>query len=119
METVNILAIVDGFDDALLRDVTRQRQLHDKTVDIGVVVEFVDGVEQFVFGYVVLVADEGRLKSALLAGNHFVAHVCLAAAVVAHENCHQMRAAFAFGNHLFNFGCNFLFHFGSHFLTVD
>ena len=39
METVDILAIVDGLDDLLLVDVLGQGELHDKTVDIVVIVE--------------------------------------------------------------------------------
>ena len=98
---------------------SRQRQLHDKSVDVGVTVKLVDGVEQLLLGDVVLIAYEGGLEAALLAGNHFVAHIGLAASVVAHQYCHEVRTAFALGYHLFNFGCDFLFNFCSHFLTVD
>ena len=38
METVDILTIVDGLDNLLLVDVLGQGELHDKAVDIVVLV---------------------------------------------------------------------------------
>ena len=39
VESVHVLAIVDGFDDFLLRDVLGQWELHDEAIHVGVFVE--------------------------------------------------------------------------------
>ncbi len=42
METVYILAIVDSFDDLLFVDMLGQRKLHDKAINIIVLIELID-----------------------------------------------------------------------------
>ena len=108
METVHVLAVVYRLDDLLLGNVLGQRQLHDESVHVGIGIEFVHLGQQFFFGHIGLIANQRGLESALFAGFHFVGHVCLAAAVVAHQNGGQMRA--------FASGCHNLCHFGRYLL---
>ena len=68
METVDILAIVDSLDNLLLIDVLGQRELYDKSVDIIVLIQFVDTGQQFFLRDVSLKADEGALETTGLAG---------------------------------------------------
>ena len=75
VESVDVLAEVDGLDYLLLVDVARQRKLHDKSVDISVLVEFVNLVEQLLLGDVVLKAEQGGGEAAFLAGEHLVGYV--------------------------------------------
>ena len=58
MEAVHVLAVVNGFYDALLVDVVGQGQLHDKAVHVGIFVELVNAVEEFFLRHVVLKAME-------------------------------------------------------------
>ena len=110
VEAVDIFAVVDGLDDALLGDVLGQRQLHDKSVDIGVVVQPLYLLQQGLFGDVVFVANEGRFEAALFAGFHFVGDIGFAAAVVAHQDGGQVRAFASAGYDFGNFGSYFLLY---------
>ena len=104
MEAVDILAVVDGLDDPLLRNVAWQRELYDESVDVGVGVELFDGLQELRFLYGVLEADECGLESAPLAGLDLVGNVGFGASVVAHEYGCQVGAFAALGHHLFNSG---------------
>ena len=59
MDAVNVLAVVDGVDDLLLVDVLGQGQLHDKAVNVGVLVQTADAVQQLFLGSILVHADEG------------------------------------------------------------
>ena len=50
MEAVDILAVVYGLDDLLFGDVLRQRQLHDESVHVVVVVKAAYFVKQTFLG---------------------------------------------------------------------
>jgi hypothetical protein len=119
MEAIDIFAVVDGFDDFLFGDVLGQGELHDETVDVGVVVELMHFVEQFSFADGVFEADEGGLEAARLAGNDFVFDVCLAAAVVAYEHGCEMGPLLTFGNHVGHLLCYFCFYLGCSGLSID
>ena len=67
VESVDVFAVVDGFDSFLLVDVARQGELYDESVGPGVVVEAPDGFEQFGFGDVGIEADERGAETATLA----------------------------------------------------
>ena len=58
MEAVNVFAVVDSLYYLLLVDMTRERQLHDESVYVIVIVQTIYTCEQFVFGDVILVADK-------------------------------------------------------------
>lgn len=58
MEAVNVLAIVDGVDDMLLVDVTRQRQLYDEAVNVVVIVQPGYLFKEALFGDVILKSDQ-------------------------------------------------------------
>lgn len=72
VETVHVLAVVDSHDDLLLVDMLRQRQLNDEAIDILVFVEAVNTSQQLFLRHVILIADERRGKTALLAGDNLV-----------------------------------------------
>ena len=82
--------VVDSLDDFLLVDVLRKWQLYDEAIDVAVVVQPSNALQQLCLGDVGLVADERALESAGLASQHFVLHVCLAAAIVSYEDGCQM-----------------------------
>ena len=67
MKTVNILLRVDSLDYLLFVNVFGQRQLNDKTVNIGIVIEFCNGFQEFVLGDVVLKTNQRRLEADLFA----------------------------------------------------
>ena len=119
MEPVDVLAIIDGFDNLLLRDVLRERQLHYEAVDLVVGIEAVDGLEQFLLGDVVLIANESGFEATLFACEHFVLNIGFATSVVANQYGSQVRTAFALSKHLLHFGSNLLLDVGCYFLSVD
>ena len=94
-------------------------ELHDETVDFGIVVQAVYLLKQALFCHVVLEAYERRCKATLPAGFHFVGNVCLAPAIVSHEYGGEVRAPFACGYHFLYFGSDFQFYFGCYFLSVN
>ena len=78
-----------------------QGELYYKSVNIGVGIERVDGAEEFVLGYVVLVAYECGFESAHFAGFNLVGYICLGAAVVSDEDGGEVGALFAVGEQAF------------------
>ena len=119
MKTVDILVGVDGADDFLLVDVARQRQLHDKAVDLRIAVELVDLLEQAFLSNVVLEADERAPESACLTGFYLVGYVCFRTSVVTYQNGYKMRRALAGCRHFRNFLGYLLFDFVCCLFTVD
>ena len=103
METVDILAVVDGLDDLLLIDMLGQRELHDEAIDIGVLVQFVNTGQKLLFGDVVLKADEGALEATGLTGQHLILHIRLRATVVTHQYSCQMRLLATTGHDFLHF----------------
>ena len=51
-ESIDILLVCNGRCDCMLRNVFRNRQLDEDTVDCGVVIEGVDALEELRFGNV-------------------------------------------------------------------
>ncbi len=96
MEAVDILPEVDCLDNFLLGDVRREGKLHDEAVDIGVVVKFVDGCQEFV------------LRKRFFRG-----------ALEANERGLEVRGAFALCHHRVDFGANLFFDLGCGSLAVD
>ena len=119
MKSVHVLAIVDGFNDFLLVDVFRQRQLHNESVHIVVGVKTCDSLKQFRLGHIGLIANERRFKSTLLTGFHFVSHIGLASTVVTHKNRSKMRTFLSSRNHFSHFRRNLLLHSVGNFFSID
>lgn len=119
METVDILAVVDGLDHALLRYMAGKRQLHYIAVDLGIGIEASHGLEQFLLGHRVLETDQSRCEPAFAAGLYLMRHIGLASAVVPHEHCGQMRAALSLGHHCFHFGRDLTLYVGGYFFPVN
>lgn len=91
----------------LLVDMLRQRQLNDEAIDILFFVEAVNTSQQLFLRHVILIADERRGKTALLAGDNLVFHVRLRAAVMSYEDSGQMRTFATSGDNLAHFVGNF------------
>ena len=54
MESIHILAVVNGLDDLLAVDMLRQRKLHDEAVNLGILVQFVHLGKEFFLGDITL-----------------------------------------------------------------
>ena len=119
VEAVYVLAVVNRFNHLLLRDVRWQGQLHDKAVDVFVSIKSIDTGQQFLFRHIVFKTDKRAFKAAGFAGQHFVAHVSLAAAVVTNEYGGEMRAFHTVCRHCGDFCCNFLLDCCGRSLSVD
>ena len=111
METIDIFARIDGFNDPLLIDVSRQGELHYKTVYRFIFVHQTNTFQQFEFRDRVFVANERRIKSTSFASEHFILHISFASAIVPHKNSSKMRCAMPFIAHLLHlrgyFGLDF------------
>ena len=103
VEAVYVLAIVNGFNDALLVDMLGQRQLYDEAVHVGIVVQDMHTLQEPLLGHIVLKADERRLETALLTGQHLVLHIGFRATVVPHEYSSQMGLFATRGHYLSHF----------------
>ena len=100
MEAVDILAVVDGHDNLLLVDMAWQRQLHDEAINVGIVVEPFHAGKKLLLSNVILVAYEGGLEAALLAGNNLVLDIRLASSVVANKDSSKMWLLASIGNYV-------------------
>ena len=108
MKTINILARVYGFDDALFVDVARKRELHDKAVNIFILIELMDALEQFGFGDIIFVANEGGVETTCFTSQDFVADIRFTSAIVSHKYGSKMGRAMTFGSellHLLGYFC--------------
>ncbi len=99
----HVLGRVDGIDHVLIGNMFGQGQLDQDTVDIDIIIQFFNDVEQFVLANALFEADEGGFIANFGAGLHFGAHVGLAGAVVAYQDCGQMGQFFSFCDHLCHF----------------
>lgn len=72
VESVYILTVIYCHGHLLLIDVLRQRKLNDESVNIIILVQLVYALQELFFGNILLITDEGRLESTLLAGQHLV-----------------------------------------------
>ena len=75
METIYVFTVVNGHDNLLLIYMWRQWQLHYKAVNSNIMIKFLNTTKQLGFGYISLVANEGRQETALLTSLDFVAHI--------------------------------------------
>lgn len=119
MESVHILAVVDGFDYALLGYMLRQRQLDYESVHIGVCIQPLYVRKQFLFGGLFGQAEHRGAESALGATFLLVPDICLAGSVVAYQYCHQMRCAFSVSYVGSDFLCDLSAQVGRHLFSVD
>ena len=119
VETVHVLAIIDGFNYLLLRDVRRQGQLHNKAIDVFIFIKSIDAGQQFLFRHIVLETDKRAFKTTGFAGQHFVAHVSFASAVVSNKYGGEVRAFHTLRHHFGNFCGNFLLNRCSRSLSVN
>ena len=119
MEAVHVLAIVDGFDDFLLADVLREGQLDDESIYRRVAVEPVNLLQELCLGDVVLEAEQRALEAAGFAGEHFVANVGLASAVVSDEDGGQVGALASPCHDFLHFFLNLCLDCGSCLFAVD
>src|ERR671919_588094 len=75
MKTVDVLLRIDPFDDRLLRDVARKRQLHEDPVDGRIVIESIDVGEQLTLADARRQVDGDRAHADRLGGAALVAYV--------------------------------------------
>lgn len=91
MKPVHVLARIDRLDHLLLRDVLRQRKLHDEAVDVRIGVQPGDLGKQSLFGRLLGQAKHGRAEAHLAAAFLLMSDIRLARAVVPDQNGRQMR----------------------------
>ena len=118
MEAIDVLPIVDGLSDAPFVDVLRERQLHDKSVNVLVLVQFVNAGQQFLLRHVIFIADECRLETTRFAGQHFVFYIGFASSVVSDEDGSQVGLFESGLDKRFHLFSNLLFDFGRSGLSV-
>ena len=102
METIHVLAIVDGLDDLLLIDMFRQGQLYDETIDIVVLVQLIYTCQEFCFCDISLETDERALEATGLTGQYLILHIRFRSSVMAHQYGSQMGLLATLSNNLLN-----------------
>ena len=118
-ETIHILVGRDGVDDLLLVDMLRQGELHDETVDVGVVVEEFNGLQKLGLGGLVAHAVDTGGEPHLVARLLLVGDVGHARPVLAHDYCGQMRCAVPLLGQLAHLVGYFVFDLQGHRLAVQ
>ena len=96
----SFLTVIYCHSHLLLIDVLRQRKLNDESVNIIILVQLIYTPQELFFGNILLITDEGRLKSTLLAGQHLVFHIGFTASVVPYEHGYQVWLLASVGNNL-------------------
>ena len=72
-----------------------QRYLNDETVDVVIVVQFINLAHQFIFRDGVGQTNQGRLKTDLLAVQYLVVHIGFTGPVIANQNSGQVGGTLA------------------------
>ena len=119
METIYILSVIYRLDDTLLRDMSRERQLHYEPIHIRIGIETCYRVKQLLLGHILLITDKSGLEPAHFASLDLVCHISFRTAVMSYKNGGKMRATHSCGNHVVNFGRYLAFDVIGHFLSVD
>lgn len=100
-------------------EIWRGGELDNEAVHLGVVVERFDRLEKFLFGHVVLKANQGRFEPAYLAGLDLVGDIGFRTSVMANENGHEMGTTLAGRNHGVYFGRDLMLDVLGYFFSVD
>ena len=118
MEAIHILAIVYRHGNLLLVDVLRQRQLHNETIHVSILVELIYTLQKLLLSNILLKTDQRRFESALFACQNLVLHIGFAATIVAYQNSHQMWLLASCGYNLSHLLGNLFLHGGCCSLSV-
>ena len=118
MEAIHILTVVYSLNHLLLTDVRRQGELYDKAIHIGVLIETVHMLQEFLFGGIVLQMDEGALEPTCFTCQHFVFYIGERATVMTHQNSCQMGTLCPVGRHAFHLGLYLSLNGGCRSLSV-
>ena len=118
MKPVHVLARIDRLDHLLLRDVLRQRKLHDEAVDVRIGVQPGDLGKQSLFGRLLGQAKHGRAEAHLAAAFLLMSDIRLARAVVPDQNGRQMRRPVSGGHESLHLGGDLLAEAGCDLLPV-
>src|SRR5690606_34727443 len=97
VNTVDVLARIDGVDDGPRIDVVRQRQLHQDAVDLRIAVQLLDEPEQLRLGDARRQVPGKGAHAHLGAGTSLVAYVGVRGGIVAHEQHREPGRAAAPG----------------------
>jgi len=119
METIHIPGGVNGFYHLLFVDVRGKRQLHDKTVNLPIPVQTINGFQQNLLPNILFEADQCRGEPHLLTIPDLVGYIGLTPPVMPYENGCQMRRPSTRRLDFADFRRNLRFDVGSNFLTVN
>ena len=90
MESVNIFTVIDRLNNLLLWNMFRKRKLHNETVYIRIVVQFVYPAKQLFFGHIVLIANQRRFETDFFTSFYFTGHVGFTSSIMTYQNSCQV-----------------------------
>ena len=97
----------------------RQGKLYNKSVHIGIFIQFTYLRQKFIFRYIGLKTNQTRLEPAYFTSLYLGCHVSLATAVMTNQYSSQMRTLAALSHYFSHFGCYFLLHLLRNSLSVN
>ena len=97
----------------------RERKLHYEAVHVGVVVQLIDFLEEFLFCYIGFVTQECRGEAAFFACFYLVGNIGFAASVVPYKYGCEVRTLAAIGDDAFDFCRNLLLYGCCYSLAVN
>ena len=118
MKSIHIFIGIDSHQHFMLRDMTRQRQLYDITVYVGILIQLIDDSQQLFFGNIGRIPHFGALETDLLASLYFAGHISFTRRIVTYQNGHQMRCFGSGCFHPFYFICQLLFYLSCNFFPI-
>ena len=118
MKSIHIFIGIDSHQHFMLRDMTRQRQLYDITVCVGILIQLIDDSQQLFFGNIGRIPHFGALETDLLASLYFAGHISFTRRIVTYQNGHQMRCFGSGCFHPFYFICQLLFYLSCNFFPI-
>src|SRR5687767_7441806 len=117
-KTINIFIGTNLLGNILYRNVWRQWQLDNKSINIVVVVHVIDVFHQTFFADGIRKPHHRVVKTDALAGFHFVVNICLASTIITDQNNSEMRNLFPLllaRGYLYS---NLTFYIGRYFFSV-
>ena len=91
MESIHVLFRQDSLGHVLGGNMCGKRQLNDITVDVGIGIQLINGLQKFLFTDIRVEFLQGGLETNKFAGLYLAADIGLAGAIVADQNGCQVR----------------------------
>ena len=97
----------------------RQRQLYDKSIHIGIIIQLLHFRQKFFFGHITFVTNKSRFETANFTSLYFCCNIGFTTPIVPYQNRSQMWTLTATGNYIGNFSSNFLLYLFRNLFSIN